>query len=53
MDVLADLNDLDLSEAELEDLSPALRAAISRAAAVSPETAEGPGGFNSFVDADL
>jgi hypothetical protein len=35
----------------LAELSPALRAAVERVYA--PEDAEGPGGFNSFVDADL
>ncbi|MBU2668515.1 hypothetical protein KOI35_33880 [Actinoplanes bogorensis] len=35
----------------LAELSPALRAAIERVR--SPDTLEGPGGFNSFVDADL
>jgi hypothetical protein len=42
-----DLEDDDL----LEELNPALRAAVERVYA--PEPLEGPGGFNSFVDADL
>lgn len=36
----------------LAELSPALRAAIERVYA-HDERDEGPGGFNSFVDADL
>ncbi len=35
----------------LAELSPALRAAIERV--YSPDALEVPGGFNSFVDADL
>ncbi|WP_250037930.1 hypothetical protein [Paractinoplanes maris] len=35
----------------LAELSPALRAAVERV--YSPEDQEGPGGFTSFVDADL
>ncbi|MDY7087295.1 MAG: hypothetical protein SYR96_19530 [Actinomycetota bacterium] len=44
-----DLQDLD--DDLLAELSPALRAAIERV--YSPDALEGPGGFNSFVDADL
>ena len=36
----------------LAELSPALRAAIARVYAPD-DLDEGPGGFNSFVDADL
>ncbi|GID29655.1 hypothetical protein [Paractinoplanes brasiliensis] len=47
-----DLRDLqDLNDDLLAELSPALRAAIERV--YSPDALEGPGGFNSFVDADL
>lgn len=46
---LQDLRNLD--DDLLAELSPALRAAIERV--YSPDALEGPGGFNSFVDADL
>jgi hypothetical protein len=40
-----------LGDEALEELTPAMRAAIERV--YSADAAEGPGGFNSFVDADL
>ncbi|HET6483166.1 MAG TPA: hypothetical protein VFG35_24435 [Actinoplanes sp.] len=44
---IVDLDDDDV----LAELSPALRAAVERV--YSSDDQEGPGGFNSFVDADL
>jgi hypothetical protein len=41
----------EVGDEALEELSPALRAAVERV--YSADAAEGPGGFNSFVDADL
>jgi hypothetical protein len=41
----------EVGDEALEELSPALRAAVERV--YSADAVEGPGGFNSFVDADL
>jgi hypothetical protein len=42
----------EVDDSLLAELSPALRAAIERVYA-QDDPDEGPGGFNSFVDADL
>lgn len=47
---LSEIADTDVEQL-LADASPALRATLERC--YSPQSLENPGGFNSFIDADL